>query len=92
MYVRPLARSFYITYGQSIARVASFGHRRYPILLLLLRPFIDFFLGGRRCLFFFSSSFITKKVLESLRSVQPHSLYSVDITDDDKQHWYAKYK
>ncbi len=40
-----------------------------------------------RCFFL-----IPTKVLESLRGVQPHSLYAVDITDDDKQHWFAKYK
>ena len=65
MYVRPLARSFYITYGQSIARVASFGHRRYPILLLLLRPFIDFFGGG----VVVSSSFLLLSLLKGARIV-----------------------
>jgi len=33
-----------------------------------------------------------KDVLESVREDQPHSLYAVDITDDDKQEWFSKYK
>lgn len=33
-----------------------------------------------------------KDVLESVRESQPHSLYAVDITDDDKQEWFSKYK
>lgn len=33
-----------------------------------------------------------KDVLESVREDQPHSLYAVDITDDDKQDWFDKYK
>lgn len=33
-----------------------------------------------------------KDVLESLKEDQPHSLYAVDITDDDKQEWFSKYK
>ncbi|KAL3808378.1 hypothetical protein ACHAXA_005349, partial [Cyclostephanos tholiformis] len=33
-----------------------------------------------------------KDVLQSLRDVQPHSLYAVDITDDDKRDWFSKYK
>jgi len=32
-----------------------------------------------------------KDVLESVRENQPHSLYAVDITDDDKQNWFSKY-
>jgi len=31
-------------------------------------------------------------VLESIRDDHPHSLYAVDITDDDKEQWFAKYK
>ena len=30
--------------------------------------------------------------LESVREVQPHSLHQVDITDDDKQEWFSRYK
>ncbi|KAL3761181.1 hypothetical protein ACHAWU_000276 [Discostella pseudostelligera] len=33
-----------------------------------------------------------KGALESVREVQPHSLIQVDITDDDKQEWFSKYK
>ncbi|KAL7434591.1 hypothetical protein ACHAXH_009215 [Discostella pseudostelligera] len=33
-----------------------------------------------------------KDALESVREVQPHSLIQVDITDDDKQEWFSKYK
>jgi len=33
-----------------------------------------------------------KDVLESIRDDQPHSLYAVDITDDDKHGWFSKYK
>mmetsp|Transcript_27609 Transcript_27609/g.57976 ORF Transcript_27609/g.57976 Transcript_27609/m.57976 type:complete len:187 (+) Transcript_27609:110-670(+) len=33
-----------------------------------------------------------KNVLESLRESHPHSLYAMDITDDDKQEWFSKYK
>ncbi|KAL7490224.1 hypothetical protein ACHAW6_015991 [Cyclotella cf. meneghiniana] len=33
-----------------------------------------------------------KNILESVREDHPHSLYAVDITDDDKQHWFSKYK
>eukprot|EP00581_Thalassiosira_minuscula_P009558 CAMPEP_0183702652 /NCGR_PEP_ID=MMETSP0737-20130205/690_1 /TAXON_ID=385413 /ORGANISM="Thalassiosira miniscula, Strain CCMP1093" /LENGTH=193 /DNA_ID=CAMNT_0025929299 /DNA_START=35 /DNA_END=616 /DNA_ORIENTATION=+ len=33
-----------------------------------------------------------KDVLDSVRDDQPHSLYAVDITDDDKQEWFSKYK
>lgn len=33
-----------------------------------------------------------KDVLESVREDHPHSLYAVDITDDDKQEWFSKYK
>lgn len=33
-----------------------------------------------------------KDVLESVRDDHPHSLYAVDITDDDKEQWFAKYK
>eukprot|EP00804_Cyclotella_cryptica_P006321 CCRYP_010157-RA/>CCRYP_010157-RA protein AED:0.11 eAED:0.11 QI:0/0.5/0.66/1/0.5/0.66/3/1126/146 len=31
-------------------------------------------------------------ILESVREEHPHSLYAVDITDDDKEHWFSKYK
>ncbi|KAL7535307.1 hypothetical protein ACHAXR_008455 [Thalassiosira sp. AJA248-18] len=33
-----------------------------------------------------------KDVLESVRGDEPHSLLQVDITDDDKQEWFSKYK
>ncbi|KAL3793244.1 hypothetical protein HJC23_000786 [Cyclotella cryptica] len=33
-----------------------------------------------------------KDILESVREEHPHSLYAVDITDDDKEHWFSKYK
>ena len=33
-----------------------------------------------------------KDVLECIRTDHPHSLYAVDITDDDKTHWFDKYK
>ncbi|KAL3790919.1 hypothetical protein ACHAWO_010916 [Cyclotella atomus] len=36
--------------------------------------------------------FINLQVLESVREEHPHSLYAVDITDDDKQEWFSKYK
>jgi hypothetical protein len=36
--------------------------------------------------------FLVDKALESVREVQPHSLIQVDITDDDKQEWFSKYK
>ncbi len=33
-----------------------------------------------------------KDVLSEIRNDYPHSLYAVDITDDDKQVWFEKYK
>ena len=33
-----------------------------------------------------------KDVLSEIRNDYPHSLYAVDITDDDKQVWFDKYK
>ena len=33
-----------------------------------------------------------KDVLESIRTDHPHSLYAIDITDNDKTHWFDKYK
>jgi len=39
-----------------------------------------------------NKNFLFSKVLDSVREDQPHSLYAVDITDDDKQEWFSKYK
>ena len=33
-----------------------------------------------------------KDTLSSIRTDYPHSLYAVDITDEDKQVWFDKYK
>ena len=33
-----------------------------------------------------------KEVLEAIKEDNPHSLYAVDITDDDKKEWFDKYK
>ncbi|KAK1733273.1 hypothetical protein QTG54_015990 [Skeletonema marinoi] len=33
-----------------------------------------------------------KDILSEIRTDYPHSLYAVDITDDDKQVWFDKYK
>lgn len=45
-----------------------------------------------RTLFLYLSTHPKKQVLQSIRKEHPHTLQSIDITDDEHAHWFAKYK